>query len=81
MVRSIDKAHLILVSENSNLLHTACHPESGRGSAEDFLKCANDLYLYEGDRVIQWLDQIEAEIPTIVKQVRREYLMQIPSRE
>ena len=83
MVRSIDKAYLILVPENSNLLHTACHPESGRGSAEDFLKCANDLYLYEGDRVIQWLDRIEAELPTIVKQVRREFLLQIeiPSRE
>ena len=81
MIRSIDKACLILVPENSNLLHTACHPDCGRGDDEDFKKCANDLYLHEGKKVLEWLDRIEAELPTLVKQMRREYLSQIPSWE
>ena len=77
MIRNADKAHLILVPENSNLVHSDCHPESGRGSEQDFRKCANDLYLYEGSKVLEWLESIEFEFSTLVPQVRRDYLMQI----
>ena len=77
MIRNSDKVHLILVQENSNLVHSDCHPESGRGSDLDFWKCANDLFLYEGRGVLDWLDQIQEEFPTIVAQAKREYLQKI----
>ena len=74
MLRDVDRADLILVPENSNLVHSECHPESGRGNKCDFHRCANDLVYHEMDRVIEWLDQIEPELPIIVPQVRRDYL-------
>ena len=77
MIRNSDKVHLILVPENSNLVHSDCHPESGRGSDLDFWKCANDLNLHEGNKVFQWLENIQEEFPTIVAQSKREYLQQI----
>ena len=77
MIRNADKVHLILVPENSNLVHSRCHPESGRGSQQDFWKCANDLYLYEGGRVLAWLESIRADFPTVVKQAMHDFLMQI----
>ena len=63
MIRNADKLHFILVPENSNLVHSLCHPESGRGSDQDFRKCANDLYYHEGGRVLAWLDKIKDEFP------------------
>ena len=77
MLRDRDKLHLILVPENSNLVHSGCHPKSGRGSDEEFRKCAVDLYFHERDRVLEWLEEIESEFPIIVTQIRREYLVRI----
>jgi len=74
MIRDISKADLILVPENSNLVHTECHPKSGRGSEKEFILCATNLLVHEKDRVIEWLERIESELPIIVPQVRREYL-------
>jgi hypothetical protein len=59
MIRNADKVQLILVPENSNLVHSKCHPESGRGSEDDFKKCCDDLYLHESGRVLDWLDGIQ----------------------
>jgi hypothetical protein len=77
MIRNADKVHLILVPENSNLVHSDCHPESGRGSEQDFKKCCVDLYLHEGGKVLDWLDGIEEVFPTVVAQARRDYLRKI----
>jgi len=65
------------VPENSNLVHSICHPESGRGSDLDFWKCANDLLQNEGDRVVEWLDQVQENFPVVVAQAKRDYLRQI----
>lgn len=77
MIRSADKAPLILVPENSNLVHSDCHPNSGRGSEQEFKKCCEDLALHEGTRVLDWLIGIEVEFPAVVEQARREYLIRI----
>jgi hypothetical protein len=77
MIRNADKVNMILVPENSNLVHSLCHPESGRGSDQDFRKCANDLFHYEGGKVLEWLESIEFEFSTLVPQVRRDYCNQL----
>jgi len=74
MIRDIDKAELILVPENSNLVHPECHPSSGRGSPEDFSKCCVNLLVCEKDGVMKWFDHIESELPIIVPQAKRDYL-------
>ncbi|MEI7846962.1 MAG: hypothetical protein WCK35_14270 [Chloroflexota bacterium] len=66
MIRNADKVHLILVPENSNLVHSDCHPESGRGSELD-------LHTHEGYKVLEWLERIQEEFPALVGQVRYEY--------
>ena len=77
MLGDKDKLHLILVPENSNLVHSACHPESSKGSETNFKKCCADLKLNEGDKVLAWLEGVENEVPIIVALVRREYLTRI----
>ncbi len=77
MIRDKDKVDLILVPENSNLVHSACHPESGRGGDAEFRKCCEDLFVHEDGRVLEWLDRIAEEFSTIVTQVRRDYLVAI----
>ena len=77
MLRDKDKLHLILVPENSNLVHSACHPESGRDSDEDFRKCCADLFVHEDDHVLEWLARIQDEFPTVVTKTKLDYLRQL----
>ena len=73
-LRDADRAHLILVPENSNLVHTICHPSSGRGNSNQFHNCAIDLFLWEGDGVLDWLDSLEGEFRLLAVQSKRDYL-------
>lgn len=77
MLRSVNKAHFILVPQNSNLVHTWCHPESGRGSESDFRRCCMDLLMSEADGVMTWLETIAPSMPIVVAQARRDYLMML----
>ena len=50
MIRNADKVHLILVPENSNLVHSDCQPESGRGSEQARVPPASNLSSAETGR-------------------------------
>jgi hypothetical protein len=74
MLRDADRSHLILVPENSNLVHTKCHPESGRGGIREFSQCAINLMIWEKDHVIEWLDSLDGEFNILAQQAKRDYL-------
>jgi hypothetical protein len=74
MIRDPSKDHLILVPENSNLVHATCHPKSGRGNPYEFSQCVDNLFSWEKDGVVEWLENIEGEFKLTTTQARRDYL-------